>query len=49
MAARITRGLSKAPVHIFLIVVGLFWLVPTFGLFLTALLLNIRRFRREET
>jgi alpha-glucoside transport system permease protein len=38
MAARITRALGKAPVHIFLILVGLFWLVPTFGLFLTSLL-----------
>ena len=35
---RILRGLGKAPVHIFLIVIGLFWLVPTFGLFLTSLL-----------
>ena len=38
MAARITRFAAKAPVHIFLVIVGLFWLVPTFGLFLTSLM-----------
>ena len=38
MAQRILRFFSKAPVHVFLVVVGLFWLVPTFGLFLTSLM-----------
>ena len=35
---KILRFLGRAPVHVFLVVVGLFWLVPTFGLFLTSLL-----------
>jgi alpha-glucoside transport system permease protein len=37
-AARILRVLAKAPVQLVLVVVGLLWLVPTFGLFLTSLL-----------
>jgi alpha-glucoside transport system permease protein len=37
-AARIVRFLTKAPVHVLLIVIALFWLVPTFGLLLTSLL-----------
>jgi alpha-glucoside transport system permease protein len=37
-ATRVLRVVAKAPVHLFLIVVGLFWLVPAFGLFLTSLL-----------
>jgi len=37
-AQRILRGIAKAPVHIVLIVVGVFWLVPTLGLFFTSLL-----------
>ncbi|MDP9377458.1 MAG: carbohydrate ABC transporter permease [Actinomycetota bacterium] len=37
-AAPVLRFLSRAPVHGFLVLVGLFWLVPTFGLFLTSLL-----------
>jgi alpha-glucoside transport system permease protein len=36
--ARLLRILRRAPVHILLIVIALFWLVPTFGLFLTSLL-----------
>jgi alpha-glucoside transport system permease protein len=36
--ARIVRMLGKAPVHVFLVLIALFWLVPTFGLFLTSLL-----------
>jgi alpha-glucoside transport system permease protein len=36
--ARVLRMLLKAPIHLFLVVVGLFWLVPAFGLFLTSLL-----------
>jgi alpha-glucoside transport system permease protein len=38
VAARILRVTAKAPVHVFLVVVGLLWLVPTIGLFLTSLL-----------
>jgi alpha-glucoside transport system permease protein len=36
--ARILRHLSKLPVQIFLVLVGLLWLVPTFGLLITSLL-----------
>lgn len=36
--ARALRTLARAPVHMLLIIIGLFWLVPTFGLFLTSLL-----------
>jgi alpha-glucoside transport system permease protein len=35
---RFMRWLSSTPVHILLVVVGLLWLVPTIGLFLTSLL-----------
>jgi alpha-glucoside transport system permease protein len=38
VSARILRVVGKAPVHLVLVVVGLLWLVPTFGLFLTSLL-----------
>jgi alpha-glucoside transport system permease protein len=38
VAAKIVRWAAKSPVHIVLVVVGLLWLVPTFGLFITALL-----------
>jgi alpha-glucoside transport system permease protein len=38
MAARIGRFAGRAPVHIFLVVVALFWLVPTFGLAMISLL-----------
>jgi alpha-glucoside transport system permease protein len=38
LASRILRAVAKAPVHLLLLVVGVFWLVPTFGLFLTSLL-----------
>jgi len=37
-AQRILRVAAKAPVHIVLVVIGLLWLVPTFGLFFTSLL-----------
>ena len=37
-AQRILRYIAKAPVHIVLIAVGVFWLVPTLGLFFTSLL-----------
>jgi alpha-glucoside transport system permease protein len=36
-ATKILRWLGKAPIHILLVVVGLLWLVPTIGLFLTSL------------
>ena len=36
--ARILRFLGRAPVHVLLIVIALFWLVPTFGLFVTSLM-----------
>jgi alpha-glucoside transport system permease protein len=37
-AQRVLRYVAKAPVHVILIVVGVFWLVPTLGLFFTSLL-----------
>ena len=37
-AKRILRFAGKAPVHVFLVVIGVLWLVPTFGLFITSLL-----------
>ena len=38
IATRIGRWVTKAPLQILLIVVGLLWLVPTFGLLLTSLM-----------
>ncbi len=38
VAARIVRTVAKLPVHLFLMFVGVLWLVPTIGLFLTSLL-----------
>jgi alpha-glucoside transport system permease protein len=38
LAKRLLRGLSRTPVHLFLAFVGILWLVPTFGLFLTSLM-----------
>jgi alpha-glucoside transport system permease protein len=38
LAERILRWVAKAPVQIALIVLGLLWLVPTLGLFITSLL-----------
>jgi alpha-glucoside transport system permease protein len=38
LSARILRVLGKAPVQLVLILVGLLWLVPTFGLLVTSLL-----------
>ena len=37
-AQRILRILAKAPIHIILVIIGVLWLVPTLGLFLTSLL-----------
>jgi alpha-glucoside transport system permease protein len=36
--ARIARAFTHGPLNVFLIVIGLAWLVPTIGLFLTSLL-----------
>ena len=36
-AAKVVRWLGKAPVHILLVFIGLLWLVPTIGLFMTSL------------
>jgi alpha-glucoside transport system permease protein len=38
IAARIVRALAKTPLQILLIVLGLLWLVPTVGLFITSIL-----------
>jgi len=38
VATRIGRVVAKTPVHLFLVAVGLLWLLPTLGLFLTSLL-----------
>jgi alpha-glucoside transport system permease protein len=37
VAAKILRVVARAPVHFVLVLVGLLWLVPTIGLFLTSL------------
>jgi alpha-glucoside transport system permease protein len=38
VATRIVRLLSKTPIYLLLIFIGLLWLIPTLGLFLTSLL-----------
>ncbi len=38
LSAKVLRVIGKAPVHAVLIAVGLIWLVPTIGIFLTSLL-----------
>jgi len=38
VAAKLLRGVAKAPVRILLMAIGLLWLVPTFGLFITSIL-----------
>ena len=38
VAAKIGRYAAKAPVHIVLLLIGVLWLMPTLGLFLTSLL-----------
>ena len=38
VSAKLLRVLGKTPVHVLLVVVGLLWLVPTIGLFITSLL-----------
>jgi alpha-glucoside transport system permease protein len=37
-AAKFLRYLAKTPVHVLLLVVGILWLVPTLGLFITSML-----------
>jgi alpha-glucoside transport system permease protein len=37
VAAKIGRLVAKTPVHLFLVAIGLLWLMPTLGLFLTSL------------
>ncbi len=37
-ATRILRVVAKAPVHLLLVVIGVMWLVPTFGLLVTSLM-----------
>ena len=38
LGARVVRVLSKAPVQVVLVIIGLAWLIPTVGLFMTSLL-----------
>jgi len=38
LSSRIVRFLSRTPVYLVLVVIGLLWLVPTLGLFFTSLL-----------
>jgi alpha-glucoside transport system permease protein len=37
-SAKVLRFLGKAPIHVLLVVVGVLWLVPTFGLLITSLI-----------
>ena len=38
VAARILRFVARAPVHLVLAILGLLWLIPTLGLFITSIL-----------
>ena len=38
LGSRIVRALTRGPLNIFLAVIGLLWLVPTVGLFITSIL-----------
>jgi alpha-glucoside transport system permease protein len=38
VATRLTRFVARAPIHIVLGLIALFWLIPTFGLFVVSLL-----------
>jgi len=38
VARKILRVLAKAPVHLLLVFIGVLWLIPTIGLFLTSLM-----------
>ena len=39
LAPKIMRAVAKAPVHLVLVLIGLLWLIPTLGLFITSILL----------
>ena len=39
LATRVVRFAAKLPIHLLLAAIGLFWLIPTLGLFVTSLLL----------
>ena len=36
--AKVLRFIAHAPIHIILVGLGLLWLIPTFGLFITSIL-----------
>jgi alpha-glucoside transport system permease protein len=38
LGAKVIRVLGKAPVHLIIAAIGLFWLIPTLGLFVTSIL-----------
>ena len=38
IAPKLVRALGKAPVHLVLVLLGIFWLIPTTGLFITSIL-----------
>jgi alpha-glucoside transport system permease protein len=38
LGPKLLRVIAKAPVHVVLILIGLFWLIPTTGIFITSLL-----------
>ena len=38
LASKVLRFVAKTPVHLLLAFIGLLWLIPTIGLFLTSLL-----------
>src|SRR5262249_10793536 len=38
IATRVIRWIAKAPIHLALAILGVLWLVPTFGLFITSIL-----------
>jgi alpha-glucoside transport system permease protein len=38
IAPKIVRVLGKAPIHLILVLIGLLWLIPTLGLFITSIL-----------
>jgi len=37
-ATKITRFIARAPIHVVLAILALFWLIPTFGLFMVSIL-----------
>jgi alpha-glucoside transport system permease protein len=39
MGPKVVRALGRAPIHVVLVLIGVFWLVPTTGLFITSLLM----------